>query len=338
MCQETKFTGRIVDAKTKEAVRYASVVVKGTNITTSSNYSGFFQLTGDSMEIEIFHINYLSSSVKLRPDNPNIAIPLPPLTYELNPVKITDTVVAREFVYKEELWRQETEERKAGKGGAGSIAEFPGGLENFHLYLNNSILAQKDSIRCNFEPVVSFHINPKGSLVVDFVSNARADSAYYVQLFNNSPSWVPAYQGQLAVNSRYTQKITVSPEVEYFLLNQIHPQFIGGLDKFYKFLENKINYPGSARRQGIEGRVYVQFVVTPTGEVKDVKVVKGIGGGCDEEAARVVQLTSGMWKPGTIRGKIVDLRMVIPILFHLNDLTMEEKELIEKTYYRMHQW
>jgi protein TonB len=67
---------------------------------------------------------------------------------------------------------------------------------------------------------------------------------------------------------------------------------------------------------GVEGRVFVEFVVNRDGSIVDVKFIKGIGAGCDEEAVRVVQ-SAPAWKPGKQRGKPVRQKMVIPIIFKL---------------------
>ena len=90
----------------------------------------------------------------------------------------------------------------------------------------------------------------------------------------------------------------------------------GGMEAFYKFVGKELNYPSQASRMGIEGRVYVQFVVDEKGAVSDVKAVKGIGHGADEEAVRVIKLTK--WNPGKQRGRPVKVRMVMPIVFKLN--------------------
>lgn len=91
---------------------------------------------------------------------------------------------------------------------------------------------------------------------------------------------------------------------------------IGGLGAFYKYVGKNMKYPNVAKRLGIEGRVIVQFVVGKDGSINDVKVLRGIGGGCDEEAVRVLG-KSPAWKPGKQRGKAVKQRMVIPIVFKL---------------------
>ena len=78
-----------------------------------------------------------------------------------------------------------------------------------------------------------------------------------------------------------------------------------------------IKYPEAAKKQGIQGTVYVSFVVEKDGTVSNVKLLKGIGGGCDEESIRIVK---GMpkWKPGIQNGKTVRVLFNMPIYFKLN--------------------
>jgi protein TonB len=90
----------------------------------------------------------------------------------------------------------------------------------------------------------------------------------------------------------------------------------GGMPAFYKYVGDKIKYPAQARRMAIEGRVFVEFVINKDGSISDVKAVKGIGAGCDEEAVRIIQ-NSPAWTPGKQRGKAVKQRMVLPITFKL---------------------
>src|SRR5689334_18485193 len=90
----------------------------------------------------------------------------------------------------------------------------------------------------------------------------------------------------------------------------------GGMAAFYKYVGDKMKYPPQARRMGIDGKVFVEFVINKDGSITDVKAVKGIGAGCDEEAVRVVQ-SAPAWTPGKQRGKPVKQRMVLPITFKL---------------------
>lgn len=90
----------------------------------------------------------------------------------------------------------------------------------------------------------------------------------------------------------------------------------GGMQAFYKYVGEKIKYPPQARRMGIEGRVFVEFVINKDGSLSDVRAIKGIGAGCDEEAVRIVQ-SAPSWNPGKQRGKPVKQRYTLPIIFKL---------------------
>ena len=95
------------------------------------------------------------------------------------------------------------------------------------------------------------------------------------------------------------------------------PTFPGGEEALLKFVMANTNYPREARKSKIRGKVYVSFIVDKEGKVKDAVVKKGIGGGCDEEALRVVQMMP-QWIPGTQDGRPVDVKFNLPIPFGLN--------------------
>jgi protein TonB len=90
----------------------------------------------------------------------------------------------------------------------------------------------------------------------------------------------------------------------------------GGIQAFYKYVGEKIKYPAQARRMGIEGKVFVEFVINKDGSLSDVRAIKGIGAGCDEEAVRIIQ-AAPPWNPGKQRGKAVKQRYTLPIYFKL---------------------
>jgi len=96
-----------------------------------------------------------------------------------------------------------------------------------------------------------------------------------------------------------------------------------GTAKFLKAIGKELKYPKTARRMGIKGKVYVQFIVEKNGRLTQYQIVRGIGGGCDEEALRAVKEVAndpkkGIWKPAKQRGKPVRLRFVLPVTFKLN--------------------
>lgn len=102
---------------------------------------------------------------------------------------------------------------------------------------------------------------------------------------------------------------------KYYILEE-QPSPDGGMYEFYNFVMRKLKYPAKARRHGIQGKVFVQFEVDEAGQLINIQTVKGIGGGCDEEAERVVKMAP-KWKPGTQRGQPVKVRMILPLTFKL---------------------
>jgi len=103
-------------------------------------------------------------------------------------------------------------------------------------------------------------------------------------------------------------------EENFFVVVEEMPELIGGLAE----LQQKIRYPEQARIANIEGRVIIQFIVNEKGEVENPRVIRGIGGGCDEEALRVVK--EARFKPGRQRGIPVKVQYSLPIVFKLHKL------------------
>lgn len=110
--------------------------------------------------------------------------------------------------------------------------------------------------------------------------------------------------------------VVVEPAV--FVHAEVMPAYDGGMEAMYKFLQKKIRYPSASRRMGLQGTVFVSFVVSATGAVTDVQIVRGISAELDKEAARVVALLPA-WKAGMQHNKNVAVRMTIPIKFQLEN-------------------
>lgn len=106
-------------------------------------------------------------------------------------------------------------------------------------------------------------------------------------------------------------------EPEIFRIVEEQPEFPGGESKMMEFLARNTVYPEIAKQSNIQGVVHVQFVVEPDGSISNVTVLRGIGGGCDEEAIRVVK-SFPKWKPGRQRGKPVRVYFNLPFRFVLN--------------------
>ncbi len=102
-----------------------------------------------------------------------------------------------------------------------------------------------------------------------------------------------------------------------FQIVEDDPEFPGGNEALYRYLQSNIRYPVMARESGIQGTVFVSFVVERDGSITNVEVVRGIGGGCDQEAIRVVQ-NMPPWKAGQQRGQPVRVQFNLPVRFVLN--------------------
>jgi periplasmic protein TonB len=94
------------------------------------------------------------------------------------------------------------------------------------------------------------------------------------------------------------------------------PEFPGGEKALFQYLADNTHYPQMAREVGTDGRVFLQFVVEKDGSITDVKVLRGIGSGCDEEAMRVIK-TMPHWAAGKQNGRPVRVLYNLPFVFHL---------------------
>ena len=113
------------------------------------------------------------------------------------------------------------------------------------------------------------------------------------------------------------RKEEVVDEPEIFTIVEEMPEFPGGGEAaLLKYLSQNIKYPPLARENNVQGTVYVTFEIDQSGKVKDAKILRGIGGGCDEEALRVV-MNMPQWKPGKQRGKTVRVQYNLPVRFTL---------------------
>ena len=130
---------------------------------------------------------------------------------------------------------------------------------------------------------------------------------------------INAEMDQNEVVEEYVAPVIEEEEVveqEIFQIVEEMPAFPGGEAKLMEYVGKNVKYPQIARESGIKGRVFVSFVVEPDGSVSNVKVLRGIGGGCDEEAMRVVKAMP-KWKPGKQRGKAVRVSYMLPVNFQL---------------------
>ena len=114
----------------------------------------------------------------------------------------------------------------------------------------------------------------------------------------------------------YEEPVIIETAPEYVTYAEQMPEFEGGMNAFLKYVAKHTNYPSRARGLGVEGKVFVEFIIDTKGKVTQVKAIKGIGAGCDEEAVRVLK-NAPSWTPGKQRGVPVKVKMVVPINFTL---------------------
>jgi len=136
---------------------------------------------------------------------------------------------------------------------------------------------------------------------------------------NDSPAAISIANvvgGSEGVDIAEVKSQVVEKEEAPLLVVEQNPEFQGGYEAMLKFLHDKMQYPTLAQESGIQGTVFVQFVVSKTGKISNVKILRGIGGGCDEEAVRVVKEMPN-WIPGRQNGQPVPVMFQIPVKFQL---------------------
>jgi periplasmic protein TonB len=105
-------------------------------------------------------------------------------------------------------------------------------------------------------------------------------------------------------------------EEQVFLAVEQNPEFPGGEAALMAYIQKNTKYPAIARENNIEGRVFVSFIVEKDGSISNVEVKRGIGGGCDEEAKRVIK-SQPKWTPGKQNGRPVRVQYNVPVNFKL---------------------
>ncbi len=147
-------------------------------------------------------------------------------------------------------------------------------------------------------------------------TNVESDFGKQDLLNQKGNTEVPSEEVQVEEKEVKTQVIEQKVEAEVFLIVEEPPTFPGGEAALYKWLGENLKYPEEAKELGIQGRVFVAFVVEPDGSTSNAVVKRGIGGGCDEEAIRIVKAMP-KWGAGKQRGQPVRVQFNLPIKFTL---------------------
>jgi TonB family protein len=216
------------------------------------------------------------------------------------------------------------------------MPEFPGGEVALRKYISENIKYPVEAKEKGIQGkvFVTFVVNSTGKVEkakiargVDPLLDAEA-----LRVVEQLPEWKPGRQKGEAVSVSYTVPINfaldgkkpveqvntpngVEPQV--FVVVEEMPEFPGGEVTLRKFIAETIKYPVEAKEKGIQGKVFVTFVVSNTGKVERAKIARGVHPLLDAEALRVVALLPD-WKPGKQRGEAVNVSYTIPIMFALD--------------------
>jgi len=200
------------------------------------------------------------------------------------------------------------------------------------LYVINGEVMDLDKSRTTIARIKSKYIKSiavlKGKMAVKKYGDKGANGVIEMKLINKKKAFSDLKDEPTDMINRSKDKKPV------FVVVENPPKLIGGL----KSIQQKIKYPEMARKAGIEGRVYVQFIVGTDGKVENPQVIKGIGGGCDKEALRVVK--QAKFEAGKQRGKPVPVQYSLPIVFKLNhdaagetsSVNTENPEMVDKKF------
>lgn len=159
----------------------------------------------------------------------------------------------------------------------------------------------------------------KGAVIRFSLSLMILGSLLFTIACEKAPETSELEEVVVTAKSEGAAEVQESPvDGEIFVVVEKMPKFDGGdANEFRKFIAQNVVYPKVAAEQGIQGRVYVQFIITKTGNVSNVKVIRGVATSLDQAAVDVVKLSDGRWTPGYQRGEAVNVSYTFPINFAL---------------------
>ena len=237
----------------------------------------------------------------------------------------------------------EKQESRAAEGEVFMVVEempeFPGGMGECMKWLGQNIKYPADAKEKGVQGrvIVQFVVEKDGTIVnAKVVRGVDPDlDAEALRVVNQSPKWKPGKQKGEAVRVKYTlpimfkldndssdSKAAEAPREAKVDENGVYqvceemPEFPGGMAECMKWLGKNINYPEDCKKEGVQGRVIVQFVVDKDGSIKDPTIARGVHPSLDKEALRVLSSMPN-WKPGKQKGEAVKVRYTIPVMFKL---------------------
>jgi len=173
----------------------------------------------------------------------------------------------------------------------------------------------------SFTPITSQNVTIQTPHLKDETSNRlpqRPEQQFTSVLkHTNLPLHVETKPIEKVARSNKSSSTQLSlPKEEVFNIVEESAKPAKGMSAFYAYVAKRMKYPKQAKKENVQGRVYVEFIVDKDGELTNIKIIKGIGAGCDEEALRVLTNTP-KWLPAKQEGKRVKQKIVLPIAFKL---------------------
>lgn len=157
------------------------------------------------------------------------------------------------------------------------------------------------------------------AIIYSLISESQNESLPIMEVpaYNHLGQVVVKALGQKSISGPYQlQEVVIGDTIKDFTSVEFLPEFQGGMKGWGEYLSKTLKYPEEAKKNRITGRVILSFIVRKDGSITDIKVLRGIGGGADEEAVRVVA-ASPKWKPGIQKGRPVNVAYTMPIFFQL---------------------
>jgi len=276
--------GKVIDGSTTLPVEGVNIIVKGTTTGTVSDKDGNFKIKADAPDVFLVftHIGYTTAVIEYKADNNNAVIKINKGAAELNEVIVTypkEIVEIKPFPYV--LVDGVPTDQETFK------ALDPDKIESVSVLKDESAKAVYGDKGKNGVIVI---VTKKGNVIVDKSANKATSNEVEVVGYGKA------------------KKETLFTVVEGM------PSFPGGENERIRFFNENLNIPAEAEKEGIEGTVYVSFIVKEDGSIADAKILRGLNKSYDEEVIRVINLMP-KWIPGTQNGKPVAVLFNLPVKF-----------------------
>ncbi|NMM50479.1 energy transducer TonB [Marinigracilibium pacificum] len=310
--QSKKQKVQLIDAETNAPIADAIFLFNNGNKPKISDESGFATFRMDSYDIiTISHIQYGNNIVSYEKNAPD-QIKLKKKSYNLGSLDFNLIDKTTNSIDPKDIWNEISVFQNS--------AMYKSDINQFYIDINNKLKEKSyfNKLGEEFSYLITFSIDTEGNienLLVNDREPKNEDEKLIKEMVLSLDNWSPAFQNEKKYSQNFYFKIENKiRELEDEILSP-YPQ--GGIDTFYQYISQNMVYPPAARRMGIQGRVYVAFVIDTNGKAINHRVLRGIGAGCDEEAIRVLQ-SSPYWIPGQKDDKPTKVEITIPLVFTLN--------------------